>query len=126
MISCVQCIALCKIVCSQISVLLDSNMSRVMTKKNLSSGFSTRPDTNQAEQPSKVARGLKFLIFEEDGLYYLCNEKSAEQLRSYCAADLRLCFPICKKLVHYCSYEPHHEKTNILHMRKQGRRSASR
>ena len=31
---------------------------------------------------------------------YLCSEnKGAEQLRSYCAADLRLCFRICKKPV---------------------------
>ena len=31
------------------------------------------------------------------GLYYLYSEnKGAGQLRSYCAADLRLCFRICK------------------------------
>ena len=35
-----------------------------------------------------------------EGLYYLCSEnKGADQLRSYCAADLRLCFRICKKPV---------------------------
>ena len=29
---------------------------------------------------------------------YPCSEnKGADQLRSYCAADLRLCFRICKK-----------------------------
>ena len=33
-------------------------------------------------------------------LYYLCSEnKGADQLRSHCAADLRLCFRICKKKV---------------------------
>ena len=32
-----------------------------------------------------------------EGLYYLYSEnKGADQLRSYCAADLRLCFCICK------------------------------
>ena len=31
-------------------------------------------------------------------MFYLCSEnKGADQLRSYCAADLRLCFRICKK-----------------------------
>ena len=31
-------------------------------------------------------------------MYYLCSEnKGADQLRSYCAADLPLCFRICKK-----------------------------
>ena len=35
-----------------------------------------------------------------EGLYYLCSEnKGANQLRSYCAADLRLCFRIYKKPV---------------------------
>ena len=34
------------------------------------------------------------------GLYYPYSEnKGADQLRSYCAADLRLCFRICKKTV---------------------------
>ena len=33
-------------------------------------------------------------------LYYQCSEsKGADQLRSYCTADLRLCFRICKKPV---------------------------
>ena len=36
--------------------------------------------------------------FSVDGLYYPYSEnKGADQLRSYCAADLRLCFHICKK-----------------------------
>ena len=35
-----------------------------------------------------------------EGLYYLCSEnKGADQLRGYREADLRLCFPICKKPV---------------------------
>ena len=47
-----------------------------------------------------MARGLKFRIYEEEGLYYLCSEnKGADQLRGYGEADLRLCFRICKKPV---------------------------
>ena len=34
-----------------------------------------------------------------DGVCYPYREnKGADQLRSYCAADLRLCFRICQKL----------------------------
>ena len=40
-----------------------------------------------------MARGLKFGIKEVDRLYYLCGEnKEADQLCSYHAADLHLCF----------------------------------
>ena len=57
--------------------------------------FSTWSDTNQAVQPHKMARGLKLWILEVKGWHYLCSEnKGADQLRSYCAADLRLCFRI--------------------------------
>ena len=62
--------------------------------------FPTRSDTNQAVQPQKMARGLKFGIKEVEGLYYLCSEdKGADQLRGYREADLHLCFRICKMLV---------------------------
>ena len=62
--------------------------------------FLTRSDTNQAVQLQKIARGLKFQIWVVEGLYYPYSEiKGADQLRSYCAADLRLCFRICKKPV---------------------------
>ena len=45
-------------------------------------------DTNWAVQPKKMARGLKFQIQEEEGLYYQCSEnKDADQLRGYRAAD---------------------------------------
>ena len=68
--------------------------------RNQSSGFPTRFHTNQAVQPHKMARGLKFWILEVEGLYYLCSEnKGADQLRGYREADLRLCFRICKKPV---------------------------
>ena len=69
-------------------------------EKNRSSGFPTRSDTNRAVQPQKMARSLKFRITVEEGVYYpYCENKGADQLRSYCATDLRLCFRICKKPV---------------------------
>ena len=68
--------------------------------KNLSLGFPTRSDTNQAVQSQKMARGLKFQILLEEGLYYPCGKnRGVDQLRSNCAADLLLCFPICKNQV---------------------------
>ena len=63
-------------------------------------GFPTRSDTNQAVDPEKMARGLKFQIYIEEGLYYPCREnKGAGQLHDYHEADLCLCFRICKMLV---------------------------
>ena len=48
-----------------------------------------------------IVRDSKFRIWEVEGLYYLCYEnKGADQLHSYCAADRHLCFRICKKHVH--------------------------
>ena len=65
--------------------------------ENWSSGFLTRSDTKQSVQLQKMARSLKFPIYEEEELYYLCSEnKGADQLRSYCEADLRLCFHMQK------------------------------
>ena len=62
--------------------------------------FRTWSDTNQAVQLQKMARGLKFGIEKIEGSYYLCSENnSADQLRGYREADLRLCFCICKMLV---------------------------
>ena len=40
------------------------------TWENWSWGFPTWSDTNQAVQPLKKARGLKFRIKEVEGLYY--------------------------------------------------------
>ena len=68
--------------------------------ENRSSGFPTRSNTNQAVQRRKMARVLKFQIYEVEGLYYPCSEnKGADQLCGYREADLRLCFRICKKPV---------------------------
>ena len=61
-------------------------------------GISEKVLHKPAVQQQKMARGLKFRIKEVEGLQYLCNgNKSADQLRGYREADLRLCFRICKK-----------------------------
>ena len=66
-------------------------------RENLSSGMPTSSDTNWAVQPQRMGRGLKFLIYVEEVLYYLCSEnKGADQLRCDRKADLSLCFCICK------------------------------
>ena len=59
--------------------------------------FRTRSSTNQAVQPQKMGRGLKLWLEQVEGLYHLCSEnKGADQLHGYRAADLRLGFRICK------------------------------
>ena len=71
----------------------------------------TRSDTNQPVQSQKIARSLKFGMNEEEKLYYPYSENkgadqlrsNADQLRSYCEADLRLCFRLCILLVFPCS-----------------------
>ena len=46
---------------------------------------------------------MKFFIYVEEEFYYPCSEKKgADQLCSYCTADLRLCFRICRLLVFLC------------------------
>ena len=54
--------------------------------------FPTRSDTNQAAQQQKMAKGLKFRIYEEEGLYCPCSEN-----KGYREADLCLCFRIYAK-----------------------------
>ena len=50
-------------------------------------------DTNQAAYPHKMAGGLKFWILIVVELYFLCSEnKGADELSGYGAADLHLCF----------------------------------
>ena len=37
---------------------------------------------------------------EEEGLYYPCGQnKGADQLHSYCEADVHLCFRLCRLVV---------------------------
>ena len=67
--------------------------------------FPNRPDTNRAVQAQKRARSLKFHIKVEEELYYPSSEnKGADQLRSYCEADLRLCFRLCRLFSHEAAH----------------------
>ena len=62
-------------------------------------------------QSQKQVRSLKFRILIEEGSYYLCHEnKGADQLCSYCTADLRLCFRLCRLLVFPCDGSNHNFK----------------
>ena len=62
--------------------------------------FPTRSGTNWPVQSQKMARGGKFWIWKVEELYYPSSEnKGADQLNSYCEADLRLCFRLCTLLV---------------------------
>ena len=65
--------------------------------------FPTRSDTKLPVQSQKTARSLKFRIMVEEELYYPSGEnKGTDQLRSYCEADLRLCFRLDRLLVFPC------------------------
>ena len=77
----------------------EQNMSLCLRKQTI--WVPTRSITNRAVQPQKQATSLKFGILEKEGLCYLRN-KNADQLCSYCTADLRLCFRICRLLVFSC------------------------
>ena len=62
-----------------------------------SSGFPTRSGTYQPVQSQKKVRILKFWVEVKEELYYPSSEnKGADQLCSYCEADLWLCFCIGK------------------------------
>ena len=41
---------------------------------------------------TKMARGLKVRIYKVEGVYACSENKGADQLRGYHAADLHLCF----------------------------------
>ena len=65
--------------------------------------FPNRADSNRSVQSQKRARILKFRIQVEEELYYPSSEnKGADQLRSNCEADLRLCFRPDRLLVFPC------------------------
>ena len=49
------------------------------------SGFRTCSDTNRAVHPHIMARGLKFGIYEVEGLYYLCSENKSVATQLICA-----------------------------------------
>ena len=67
-------------------------------RENMFSGFPPRSDRNEPAKSQKKARNLKLGIFEAERLYHLCSEnKGADQLCSYCIADLCLCFLYMQK-----------------------------
>ena len=76
---------------------------------------STRSNTNWPVQSQEQARSLKFWIKKVEELYYQSSEtKGADQLRSYCEADLHLCFRLCRLLVFPCSSAFRNELYPIL------------
>ena len=62
-----------------------------------------RSDTKRPVQAQKTAKILTFRIKVEEELYYPSSEnKGADQLRSYCEADLRFCFRLGRLLIFPC------------------------
>ena len=63
-------------------------------------GVSDRSNTNRPVQSQEKVRTLKLGVEVEEELYYLISKNiAADQLRSYCEADLCLCFCIGQSLV---------------------------
>ena len=76
------------------------SMRGAVSRENCSPGFPTRLDTNRTVESQNKTRCLKFRIQVVEELYYLCSKnKGADQLCSYCTADLRLCFRMGKHSV---------------------------
>ena len=79
----------------------DRHLSRLVGKPTM--WFPNRSDTNLLVQAQKRARSLKFRIYVEEELYYPSSKNNdTDQLRSYCEADLCLCFRLCRLLVFPC------------------------
>ena len=71
--------------------LSETKLSRLMGKPTM--WFLNRSDINRAVQPQKIARSLKFPIYEEEELYFPSSEnKGTNQLRVYREADLLFVF----------------------------------
>ena len=59
--------------------------------------FPNRFYTNRDAQAQKMAYGWKFWLYKVEKLYYPSSEnKGADQLRSYCEADLAFVFAYAK------------------------------
>ena len=67
------------------------------------------------------AKHLNYFPFQNNLLHTFCEEKFDSVYPFFL-----LSFELLEELQKIIAYEPRHEKTNILHMRKQRRRSASR
>ena len=73
--------------------------------------FPTWSDTNQAVQLQKMARGLKFRIYEVEGLYYKCSEnRGADQLRGYAKLICVFVFGYAKLWVSHAAAQIKFEK----------------
>ena len=81
--------------------LCDSRLTiKVEPSHGKTNNFGFRPGPTQA---NLYSRSSKFLVFEVEGLYYLCSEnKDADQLCCNCTADLHLCFHLCILLSFLC------------------------
>ena len=63
----------------------------------------TRADTKPGYTVTEDGQRLEILDLESRGIVHPCCEnKGADKLRSYCEADLRLCFRLCRLLVFLC------------------------
>ena len=68
------------------------------------------PGAHEGKTGRLIFVAVMMLIGEARESYYPCSEnKGTDRLRSYCEADLRLCFRLCKMLVFPCggSYFEH-------------------
>ena len=84
-----------------------------VSREKASLGFLTRCNTNGAEQPQKMVRGLKFRIYELAGLSYPRSEsKDTDQLDSYHQDDCIFVFA--------CAIFPFsHDKSHISHIARK-------
>ena len=73
----------------ELADLLTEVIYKPLNEKTCLWSFLTRSDTNQAIQPQKMARGLKFRIQKAEGLYYLCTCSEKKMLNS-CAVIAQL------------------------------------
>ena len=88
--------SVCLSICCHGTVTLEA-LSSEMRKTTV--WFTKRTHPNQAVQVQKMLLDIESIGI----LHYPCSENtSANQLRSYCEADLRLCFPLCRLLVFPC------------------------
>ena len=76
-----------------------------MLRENQQFRSPTRSDTIRSVRSKKQARTLKILDVSRRGivLYIYSENTDADQLCSYCTADLRLCFRISRLLVFLCN-----------------------
>ena len=83
-----------------LDILVNISVSEQLHEKTNNLGF--RPGLTETGLYNHRRRF--WIKKDEEFLYYPCSKnKGANQLRSYCEADLRLCFRICSLLVFLCS-----------------------